>query len=104
MRRQALVARQAESGWGRLERVHHTLADSPRRHVDHPSQAHVIALVDEDLQVGQRVLDFLPLVEPDAADDAVGDPLAPQRVFNNARLGVGPIEAVSYTHLTLPTN
>ena len=44
------------------------------------------------LQVGERVLDFLALVEADAADDLVGDALAHQRVFDRARLRVGAIE------------
>ncbi len=45
-----------------------------------------------EAQVGERVLDLLALVEPDAADDAVGDALAHQRVFDRARLRVGAVE------------
>ena len=44
------------------------------------------------LQIRERVLDLLALVEPDAADDLVGDAGAPQRVFERARLRVGAIE------------
>ena len=51
--------------------VHHALADAARRHVDHPPQADVVVRVDDELQVGERVLDFLALVEADAADDLV---------------------------------
>ena len=76
----------------RLERLHHALADAARRHVDHAPQAHVVVRVDDQPQVGERVLDFLALVEPHAADDLVGDALAHQRVFNRARLRVGPIQ------------
>ena len=48
--------------------------------------------VDDQLQVGERVLDLLALVEAHAADDLVGNALAHQRVFNRARLRVGPVE------------
>ena len=47
------------------------LADAARRHVHHAPEAHVVVRVDEQAQVRERVLDFLALVEPDAADDAV---------------------------------
>ena len=47
------------------------LADAARRHVDHPPEADVVVRVDHEPQVGERVLDLLALVEPDAADDAV---------------------------------
>jgi hypothetical protein len=48
--------------------------------------------VEHELQVGERVLDLLALVEADAADDAVGDALAHQRVLDGARLRVGAVE------------
>ena len=83
-----VVGRQLEL----LERVHHALADAARRHVDHAPQADVVVRVDDQLQVGERVLDFLALVEPDAADDLVGEALAHQRVFDRARLRVGAVE------------
>ncbi len=92
MRRQPLVAREPEPGRRGGQRVHHALADSARRDVDHPPQAHVVVRIEEQLQVRQRVLDFLPLVEPDAADDAVRDALAAQRVLDDPRLRVGPVE------------
>ena len=76
----------------RLEGVHHPLADAARRHVDHAPQADVVVRVDDQLQVGERVLDLLALVEPDAADDLVGHRLAHQRVFDRAGLRVGAIE------------
>ena len=75
-----------------LERLHDALADAARRHVDDPPQADVVVRIDDEPHVGQRVLDFLALVEPDAADDLVGEPFAHQRVFNRPRLRVGPIE------------
>ena len=73
-----------------LDRLHHALADPARRRVDHPAQAHIVVRVDHEPHVGERVLDLAALVEPDAADDLVGDALAHQRVFNRARLRVGP--------------
>ena len=76
----------------RLERLHHALADAARRHVDDAAQADVVVRVEDQPQVGERVLDFLALVEPDAADDLVGDAGPPQRVFDRARLGVGAVE------------
>ena len=48
--------------------------------------------IEHELQVRERILDLLPLVEPDAADDLVGDAGAPQRVFQRARLRVGAIQ------------
>ena len=67
-----------------LQRVHHPLADASRGHVDHAPQADVVVRVHDQLQVGERVLDFLALVEPHAADDLVGDALPHQRVFDGA--------------------
>ena len=72
--------------------VHHALADAARRHVDDAPQADIVVRVDDQAHVGERVLDFLALVEPHAADDLVGEPLAHQRVFNRARLRVGAVE------------
>ncbi len=54
-----------------VERVNHRLADAARRHVHHAPETHVVVRVDEEAQVRERVLDFLALVEPDAADDPV---------------------------------
>ena len=48
--------------------------------------------VDDQPHVGERVLDLLALVEPDAADDLVGEALAHQRVFDRPRLRVGAVE------------
>ena len=80
------------SGADRLERIHHALADAASRNVDDAAQADIVVRVDDQLEVGQRVLDFFALVEPDAADDLVGNAVAHQRVFNRARLGVGAVE------------
>ena len=75
-----------------LERLHHALADAAGRHVDHPPQADVVVRVQDELEVGQRVLDLLALVEPDAADDLVGNAGAAEGVFERSRLRVGAVE------------
>ena len=75
-----------------LQRIDHALADASGGHVDDPPQADIVVRVEEELQVRQGVLDFLALVEADAADDAVGEVLAAQRVLEDARLGVGAVE------------
>ena len=80
------------AGGDLLERVHHALADAARRHVDDAPQADVVVRVDDEAHVGERVLDFLALVEPDAADDLVREAFAHQRVFNRPRLRVGPVQ------------
>ena len=69
-----------------LERFHDPFADPARRHVDDPAQADVVVRIDDQLEVRQRVLDFLPFVEADAADHLVRHALAHERVFNRARL------------------
>ena len=48
--------------------------------------------IQHQLQIGERVLDFLPLVEADATDDLVGNAGATQRIFQCSRLGVGSIQ------------
>ena len=75
-----------------LERLHHALADASRRDVDDAPQADVVVRIDDEPHVRQRVLDFLALVETNAADDLVREPLAHQRVFYRPRLRVGPVE------------
>ena len=85
-------SRVGRSGRQRIEGGHHALADAPRRRVDDPAQAHVVVGVDEEPEIGERVLDFPALVESDAADDLVGDPLPNQRILERAGLGVGAVE------------
>ena len=45
----------------------------------------------EDPQVGERVLDLAPAVEPRAADELVADPVAEERLLDRAGLGVHPV-------------
>src|SRR5262249_41169635 len=55
----------------RLERFHHALADAAGGDVDHAPEADVVVWVEHQLQIRERVLDLLALVEPYAADDLV---------------------------------
>jgi hypothetical protein len=48
--------------------------------------------IEQELQVGESVLDLLAFVESDAANDPVGQILAAHRILNHARLGVGAVE------------
>ena len=57
-----------------LQRLHDPLADAASRHVDDAAQADVVVRIHDQLEVGERVLDLLALVEADAADDLVGSP------------------------------
>jgi hypothetical protein len=68
------------------------LADATARRVDHPPEGHGVGRVDEQREVGQRVLDLRPLVEARAADYLVGDSIADEHVLEHARLGVGAVE------------
>ena len=77
---------------GGVERVHHDLADAARGHVDHAAEADVVVRVDDQLEIGERVLDLFALVEPHAADHPIRQAFAGQRVFDRARLGVHAVE------------
>ena len=55
-------------------------------------QAHRVLRRNQHLQVSQRVPDFGPLVEAETAHHVVVDAVAPQRLFELARLRVGAVE------------
>ncbi len=76
----------------RLERFHKPFADAPCGNVNDPSEADIVVRAQHQLQIRERVLDFLPLVKTNAADDLVGDACATQRVFQRARLRVGAVQ------------
>ena len=86
--RRVVIGRQIN----RRQRFHHALSDAARRHVDHAPEAHIVMRIEHEPQVCEGILDLLPFVEPDAADDLVRDAGAPQRVFKRPRLRVGAIE------------
>src|SRR6185503_16671255 len=63
-------------------------SSSPRTIRAQRELADIVVRVDDEPHEGERVLDFLALVETDAADDLVAQTFAHQRVFNRPRLGV----------------
>ncbi len=44
-----------------------------RRHVDNPTERHVVLRIDEQVQVGKNVLDLEPFVERNSSDDLVAE-------------------------------
>ena len=75
-----------------LEPLERRVADPPRGDVRHALHADVVGRVVHQPQVREQVLDLAPLVELGAGDDGVRDGLAAQRRFEDARLGVEPVE------------
>ena len=75
-----------------LERLHDPLADASRRNVDDPSETHIVVGIQDQLEIGECVLDFLSLVETDAADDSVGRASTSKCVFERAGLRVGAVQ------------
>ena len=67
-------------------------ADAALRDVENAAGGDRVVGVGDDLQVGQRVLDFAALVEAGAADDAIRDALAHEEFFERAGLGVRAVE------------
>ena len=68
------------------------VADPAPRRVDHAAEADLVGGVDQQLEVGDRVLDLGALVELGAADHLVGELVADQDVLQHPALGVGPVE------------
>ena len=68
------------------------LADAALGHVEDPPQVDRVGRVGQDPEVGQRVLDLAPLVEPRAADHLVGQLGPDEDLFQGPGLGVGPVE------------
>ena len=68
------------------------LPDPAPRRVDDPRERDDVLRVAEHRQVGDRVLDLGALVELRAADDLVGDVAPHERVLDDPRLRVRPVE------------
>ena len=68
------------------------VADAALGDVEDAAQRDLVVGVDEDPQVGQRVLDLAPLVEAHPADDAVGQAAADEHFLEHTGLGVGAVE------------
>ena len=76
----------------RFDRRDRRVADPALRHVDDPTERDDVLRVEQQAQVAQDVLDLLALIEPDAAEHAVGSADAHQHVLDHAALGVRAIE------------
>ena len=68
------------------------VADAAARRVEDAAQADDVVGVGDHPQVGQRVADLAPLVEPHAADDLVRQADADEHLFEDPGLRVGPVE------------
>ena len=75
-----------------LEPDHARAPDAPRRRPDRAPEGDVVARVQREAQVRERVLDLPPLVEADGADEDVGHAAAAQRLLEHARLSVRAVE------------
>ena len=69
-----------------------TRPDPPPGVVDHPLERRLIEGIGDQTEVGEHVEDLPPLVEPDAADDLIGDTPPAKGVFHRACLGIGAVE------------
>ncbi len=76
----------------RREAVERRRPDAAPGLVHDPAQRDLVGRVVDHLEIGDRVLDLGPLVEPRPADDPVADALAHEHVLEHARLGVHPVE------------
>src|SRR5690606_28525776 len=68
------------------------LADPPPRIVDASLESAAISGIGDEVEVREHVLHLAPLVEGEAADDLVRDPLPPEGFLEEARLGVRAVE------------
>ncbi len=75
-----------------LDGFHGGLADAADRGVDHAHEGDGVVGIQNELEVGDHVLDLGALIEAEASDDVVVEVVAAQSFFQQARLGVGAIE------------
>ena len=68
------------------------VADAALGGVEDPAQRDLVGRVGQHPQVGERVADLAPLVEPHATDDLVGLPGADEHLLEDPGLGVGAVE------------
>ena len=76
---------------GGAEDLDRLVADGPSGDVDDPLEADAIRVAAQDSQVGERVLDLAPTVEPRPAHELVADAVAEERFLDGARLRVHPV-------------
>ena len=85
-----------ETGPGVLGMDSHTglgpVTDAAAGGIEYPSQADRITGVVQHAQIGDDVANLLALVEPNAADDLVGDTGADEDLFQRTRGVVGAVE------------
>ena len=75
-----------------LYAAHADGAETAARRIDHAAEADRVPAVNQDLEVSQDILDFLPFVEPDASYNHVGQAGAAQFFLQRSRLRIGSIE------------
>ena len=68
------------------------LADAARGGVDDTLQGHGIVGIANKAEVGEQVLDLSALVKAESANHGVGDVVAAEGLFDQARLGVGAVQ------------
>ena len=71
-----------------FDRPHRSRADPAGGRVDRASERDVVGRVREQLEIGEKVLDFLPLVELDRADELERDPFTPEDLLELTGLSV----------------
>ena len=72
-----------------MQRLQSRGADAALRHVDDALESEIVGRLMHEAQIGQRVADFLPLVEAQAADHAIGQAERHKALFEFARLEAG---------------
>ncbi len=74
-----------------LQFLNRFLADAPRGQVDHPAQANLILGVIDQAQKADQIAHLTPAIKALRANQAVGDSLAPEGLFQQAALGIGTV-------------
>ena len=77
---------------GGFNRAHGRRANSPRRSVDDALERCPVFGIDREPRVSQYVANFRASVKTESAHQPVSDPVAAQRLFQQARLGIGTVQ------------
>ena len=72
-----------------VQHLHGGVAEAALGHVDDALEGEIVGRLRDDAQVGQRVADFGALVEPRAADDAIGQAELDEALLEFAHLERG---------------
>ncbi len=70
-----------------LQLIHRLRSETPLRRIDDAFEADVVIRVQDHLQIAHEILDFLTVVELDAADHLVCDVRFDERILDRPRLG-----------------